>query len=458
MLISTISCALLLASSVSAHSWVWCTDYQVENPGGESLGRDETDRARLVYDASLCSGYPPNVPTFFNQLDSATFGQDSGAETRPRLRDEFCIANGNNYAPNFPMASYTAGQIVTIAYPAKNHVSTNDGNLFLPDRGVNMYMAPLGSRVENNGFPSADAFLVDGELLPNTNGIHVDGQEDFLGFQRCPAFGRPEEDRATCTMDFTVPANLEAGEYYFGWHWEFNGGEHYVTCFSAVVAAADGATVTTTAATTTAAITTTQTQPTTPVETVAGVECDINGQAACTKGLNPPRGTCVVTDANDVANGFVCVCEEGFVNTADPQTCLLENGVRIQIVLNVEFDMIDVGPLFGIALGQDLEERFDISADRLSFTFSEGEGIDDGLVVVIITVSGAFDEQDVTAQAFFDELVEADSHDLGYMSNPLSVTCLDCGEDGLVAVTDASAALAPSLALIVAASLSSLMQ
>lgn len=459
MLISTVSCALLLASKVSAHSWVWCTDYDVQTPGAELMGPDETDAARRNFDSALCSGWPPNVPTFFDAMDNGNFGVDSGAENRPQFRNEFCIQNSNSYTNTFPMATYASGEIITIVFPAKNHVAT-DANRFIPDQGVGVYMAPIGTQVQNNGFPSAADFLAEGNLLEDFNGVHANGVADFLGFQNCPDFPTGNPDRATCTMDFQLPANLAAGEYFFGWHWEFNGGEHYSTCWSAQVAGNGGETIATTtdAATTTEAATTTQ--ATQPAETVPGAECSIIGEAACTKGLNPPRGTCVVTDEND-DNGFVCVCEDGFENANNAMTCNLEDGIRVQIVLNVQFDSISDEDVFAVALSQDIAAQFDITADRLSFSLSRGTGLDDGLVVAILTVSGASDNNELSAQLFFDELSTADMHEFGAMSNTLSVSCLDCdgGDDNDVEAQDgASSALAPSLALIAAAAVSSLMQ
>lgn len=444
---------LFAAANVSAHSWTWCADYNVQTPGAELMGPDETDPARRIYDDSLCDGYPADFGRG-GVTSRNDFGADFGFNVQPQFNSgELCVDRPNTYTDAFPQPVYTAGDIITVAYPAKNHVAALTTNPFIPDTRIAMYYSR--SLPQGDVWPDHDEFI----LMDNFNGVHVNGVIDYLGFQNCPNFDNGN-DRATCTLDFQLPADLPSGEYSIAWFWEFNPDSFYSTCWTAVVAAA-GETATTTTVTTTTQ-TTTQTTTTQPVVTMDG-ECSDFGLAACTKGLSPPRGECIVTDANDPENGFICECEEGFVNANNPQTCNLENGIRIRIVLNVLFDSIANFDLFQIALEQDLANRvaadpnLDIDDARLEFTFSEGSGDDDGLVVVILIVSGASDSSEISAQTFFDALADGmGAHDFGYMSNMLSLDCLDCEDGADVAVSDsASSALVPSLVLVAGATAAS---
>jgi hypothetical protein len=214
--------ALLIATMVSmssAHSWVGCTSYAEEN------GR--------YWDASKCSGYPRNYLAYTNPL----FGGDAGYN----YQGEGCgQARGSKqfsemYSAQYPMAKYSPGQRVCLAWPAKNHVAETCTNQYIPDGGIHVfYSGP------NPTSDPTQAQLNQNEILPFGNGKHVDGQIDFKGFQNCPAFCE-NMDKSLCTGCFTLP-NLAPGIYTFQWYWIFNPGTPYTNCFDVEILAGDSAT------------------------------------------------------------------------------------------------------------------------------------------------------------------------------------------------------------------------
>lgn len=447
----------MLAGQVSAHSWVWCTDYRVADPTAAPMGPDETDEARRTFDADLCEGYSPNFPTFFDPFQDGVFGLDSGYENRPGFtrgdpNSDLCLSRPNTYTNALPMAQYTSGATECVAYPAKNHVAALTTNMFIPDAGIAIYMAPLGSAITNTNFPATSSFVPDG-LLEDFNGVHQRNTIDYLGFQNCPNFDAGN-DRATCTMCFTVPEGLDSGEYYFAWHWEFNGGEHYSTCWSAQVAGNGEATTTTTQATTTT--TTGATTTTEMMETVDGVECEAIAFALCDRGLG--RGTCAVTDeeahADDPTTGFVCDCEDDFVNEQSNMICNIEGGVQIRITYNVPFSQIQDVDLLELSLSVELGDLFNVDTERLSFVILEGDG---GILVTILTISGQSSTDDLSALTMANSLSalqdSGEIHDAGTLASAVSFECLNCDEvlselEGAQTASAGVGALAPSLAAV----------
>lgn len=218
-----------------AHSWVRCTDYRVENARAEPQGPDETDPLRRQYDESACFGYSPSF------ADDTAFAQDDGfdqqlGETR------MCGERENTYSESRPMAAYTAGSTVCLAYPAKNHVAAECTNSGIPDTDLSIYRSNVGA--SNDTFASSDEFLSN--ELTHLNGVHASNTIDYLGFQNCPDFcGDAGTDAALCTVCFELESDLTPGMYQFAWRWEFNQGQHYSTCWSADVQAdaLDGAAI-----------------------------------------------------------------------------------------------------------------------------------------------------------------------------------------------------------------------
>ncbi len=197
----------LCASPVFAHSWVECTDYDPPSFEYDQLGN---------YDRSRCSGYSRGFATQF----SAGFGVDTGYNWEHTMcREQF---NAGDYTDSIPMATYTAGQVIYISHPAKNHVA-DCGNAFIPDGGIQLLMSSV---------VGDDTFDVS---LPMLGGQHVFGQVDHLGYQRCFDFCN-NPDKSHCVSGWTLPTDIATGRHSFLWLWEFNENQFYVNCFDAMIA------------------------------------------------------------------------------------------------------------------------------------------------------------------------------------------------------------------------------
>jgi hypothetical protein len=115
------------------------------------------------------------------------------------------------------MAVYSAGQQVTMQWPAKNHALVSN-----PDRGVQIFFGIGADR--------GDDFS------------HINGVDEWCAtypdlcvpFSNCEP-NQPGVDRAPCTGTFTIPAGLENGVYSAIWWWEFNEGEYYSSCFDVTI-------------------------------------------------------------------------------------------------------------------------------------------------------------------------------------------------------------------------------
>ncbi len=197
----------LCSSPVFAHSWVECTDYDIPSFEYDQLGN---------YDRARCSGYSRGFATQF----SAGFGVDTGYNWEHTMcREQF---NAGDYTDSIPMATYSAGQVIYISHPAKNHVA-DCGNAFIPDGGIQLLMSSI---------VGDDTFDVS---LPMLGGQHVFGQVDHLGYQRCFDFCN-NPDKSHCISGWTLPTDITAGRHSFLWLWEFNENQFYVNCFDAMIA------------------------------------------------------------------------------------------------------------------------------------------------------------------------------------------------------------------------------
>lgn len=213
----------LLSTSpfTSAHSWLECTDYQF-TPG--------SDAAR-VWDPLLCHG---RARCGRRQMESK-FGADTGFNIHTSAKCQCERGDAENQGDRkAPVASYTPGQRVCLAYPPKNHVADGDcTNANIPDSGVRITRTAVN--------PTSDdpkGFIKDYE---QGNGKHVNGQVDYKGFQNCPNFCQNKEG-ALCTMCFDLENDIAPGEYTFKWIWAFNSADdEYSSCWEATIGSKDGA-------------------------------------------------------------------------------------------------------------------------------------------------------------------------------------------------------------------------
>jgi hypothetical protein len=154
------------------------------------------------------------------------FGTDSNFQFS--IEPNVCqcdISSHDNVYSEAVMPVYTINEKICLAHPAKNHVADICGNSneFIPDHGMNITMSST---------PDTDMFDIN---IEHDAGKHIQGQNDYLGYQNCPKFCE-DNDKALCTLCFTVP-NITKGSgiYSFKWTWEFNQGEFYTTCWDAKI-------------------------------------------------------------------------------------------------------------------------------------------------------------------------------------------------------------------------------
>ncbi|GMH64933.1 hypothetical protein TrST_g9653 [Triparma strigata] len=193
-----------------SHSWISCTDC-------------------LDSACTTCRGYARN---WFTQ-PSIPFSQDQGWDRRPgksvAAGGLFCddskqVAHANvqdGYTDTYPMASYTAGQTVTMQWPAKNHATVGF------QRNTQLFIGKgPGLGDDFSHITSLDAYVSEYPGLEQTYSNCVPNQAGV--------------DGAPCSGDFTLPSDLAEGFYSFIWWWEFNEGEYYSTCFDAWVSSSGG--------------------------------------------------------------------------------------------------------------------------------------------------------------------------------------------------------------------------
>ncbi len=206
--------AVWLVGSLSAHSWIDCTDYREENG--------------VLYSQTKCFGRPRMW-----QNHNSVFGVDTGYNHQSA--NFVCkYPNTNNlasmYNTNFPMATYRLGSRVCLAYPSKNHVAHPDVNNFIPDTDNRIFISSTAN-------PTSDQWA-ELAFLGNLQTKNAGG---LKGFQNCPSFVS-NQDKSLCTVCFTVPNTLQVGATYsFQWRWVFNSGDTaYNSCWEAQIAASDG--------------------------------------------------------------------------------------------------------------------------------------------------------------------------------------------------------------------------
>ena len=204
----------LLIKGVKTHSWLECTDYQINS-----------EEDTYYHDDDKCLGYPLG----FQIQHAAGFGVDTGFNVNggdpARHVNGGCTTGLNDSYNDFTTrATYVAGQEVCVAYPAKNHVAETCTNEFIPDAGV---IISRGQIIDSNTFNNDQTY-------EHLNGVHVNGQIDYKGYQNCPKFCE-NMDKSLCTMCFKLEDDIPSGVYTFKWNWEFNPDEFYYSCWNAEV-------------------------------------------------------------------------------------------------------------------------------------------------------------------------------------------------------------------------------
>lgn len=207
-MIKWVSLFVFLLPVVKGHSWLECTDYEVED--GE------------YYDPSKCHG----IARCGERQQRSGFGVDTGFDFRPRVGTASCQCKRS--VEEEVKTTYVPGQRVCVAYPPKNHVAAHCQNKYIPDAGISFFRSKVNA-VED---PAFRKWPVE---YPHGNGQHQNGQVDYKGFQNCPKFCE-NNDKALCTACFDLEKDIAPGNYTFHWEWNFNGpDDSYSSCWEAQV-------------------------------------------------------------------------------------------------------------------------------------------------------------------------------------------------------------------------------
>jgi hypothetical protein len=212
----------LLFSFANGHSWLHCTDYRITNA-------EQTKN----FQSSQCVGYGR---AWSQCCENTAFGLDRGYNYQPGGGSKLCrdpLRTGNNYGASYstgsPMAKYSPGQQVCLAWAPKNHVAASCINKNIPDNGMEVYMSGPN--------PTADATSLN-QMTKIADWGKNPGADAYKGFHNCPNFCS-DPDKATCTGCFYIPRNVQVGAVYsFIWTWEFNAvSDQYSTCWEAQIVA-----------------------------------------------------------------------------------------------------------------------------------------------------------------------------------------------------------------------------
>ena len=206
-----------------SHSWLECTNYEINS-------EEDTHN----WNRNNCNGYP----RWFTHQYNIGFGSDSGfnvnkdnigGEIGRHMNGGCYPSEKTTYIKNINMATYIPGQRICLAYPAKNHIASDNSNgactnPYIPDTNTNIYRGTI----INSTF-----FNID-KQYQHLNGKHENGKVDYKGFQNCYNPCR-NPDKSLCTMCFDLENDIESGLYTFQWAWEFNPGEYYYSCWDAEI-------------------------------------------------------------------------------------------------------------------------------------------------------------------------------------------------------------------------------
>jgi hypothetical protein len=214
-LILQISIIINLSNIINAHSWISCTNYEINNVYNHNYINDS-----IIYDINKCQGFSRNYNLQFNSDKNRGFGYDTGYNF---LGTECNYKYDSSYYNNeIKMAQYIPGQQVCLTYPSKNHVSSHCTNNYISDNGI---------KIERSSNKLIDSF---DRLYSHLNGIHQMNTIDYKGYQNCPGFCN-NLDKTVCYVCFNLENNIDSGIYSFKWTWEFNKNEFYSTCWDAEI-------------------------------------------------------------------------------------------------------------------------------------------------------------------------------------------------------------------------------
>jgi histidinol-phosphate/aromatic aminotransferase/cobyric acid decarboxylase-like protein len=132
------------------------------------------------------------------------FGVDTGYNYQISggkvCRDSMTSPPSAAYTDRYPMATYSAGERICLAWPSKNHVAASCTNPYIPDTELVVALSPVNPTSD----PTEEVFM--SRVIANLT-EHQNGVIDFKGFQHCPAFCE-NMDKSFCSQCFNLPSNL----------------------------------------------------------------------------------------------------------------------------------------------------------------------------------------------------------------------------------------------------------
>jgi len=213
MKLSLLFCVVVLAVSVSAHTWLDCVN--VTNPLTVSNLND-----------MRCSGYPRGYVGRSRPDDNMWKIEGMSPNSNQFLNYPACRWNTPRYTSQFPMLKMRAGQKMTIAYTPNGHTRWHRPP---PPNGPREMWVKWSGRA-NTELRTMQEVLNAPTLLQVTFDVPCHSRRD----------GRElDSSGGICQADVTIPANTPSGVYQLVWWWpfRFSGAvvEDYTTCWDVEV-------------------------------------------------------------------------------------------------------------------------------------------------------------------------------------------------------------------------------
>ncbi|KAJ3052616.1 hypothetical protein HK097_005982 [Rhizophlyctis rosea] len=184
----------------------------------------------VTFDPAKCKGYPRQAAKYLSQ--------GFGANTDYQLQvasGVACPFENTGYTNDYPKATYTKGERVCLAWPAKNHVASEQ-NPGMPDSGTTIVGKKWTGTDPKNVTEFTHTWADFGSSPIMDELMALDYAYPRRGFHNCPDYEK-NPDIATCTQCFDIPTNVPEGTYTFSWRWVFNPANDvttpYVTCWEA---------------------------------------------------------------------------------------------------------------------------------------------------------------------------------------------------------------------------------
>ncbi|KAF2671406.1 hypothetical protein BT63DRAFT_453802 [Microthyrium microscopicum] len=238
-MISYISAFSVLAATVSAHSWVECSNHDNSlllpwMQGNSTLNPPVIIDPEMPWYANFCHGYPRNKKNPGDWIDESTnYSWDiidnvfnGGPSHPPNTNACHPTQRTPTYQPNAPMASAAPGDSIKLFFGGNGH--TRGSNVPGGDPGiVNVYWkgAPEQEITDVSEFTSAN-LLATGGFAGESFSYPADPNI------KTPAQGLVDKGN---WLTVKMPADMAAGRHMMVWVWEAQGKPTWSTCFDVMV-------------------------------------------------------------------------------------------------------------------------------------------------------------------------------------------------------------------------------